>query len=310
MKLSITPLLALGLLSTSVSANEVTASDHLVSKTEKVMYSCTVSSSWSSANHPVDYPSNAHNSPPVLVAHNANYKMFTPGSPVGEGVKIVAETGDPTKLGEELVATGSDVMSYIVGVPMFFEPQPTESRRLGEARLLLEEEGAKGGDPITAREQTLPTKLVFTPEHTMFTAISMLAPSPDWFTSSHGTEPTLENGNGDMVWQKSFKIETLPYDAGTDSGVTFLSNDTATVPAEGSAMFTTETSDIGIFVNEAGDSIEPVMAWACSIDSVIYKCEFDENCKEGVDNDVSAAVSGKGLILGGGALASLVAFLL
>ena len=78
--------------------NAVVESEHIVSHSEKVKYSCTFSSSWSSANHPVDYPDDAHTSPPVLVAHNANYKMFTPGASVSDGVKMVAETGNPEKL--------------------------------------------------------------------------------------------------------------------------------------------------------------------------------------------------------------------
>lgn len=92
-------------------------------------------------------------------------------------VKMVVETGDPTKLGDEPIAAGADGMSCIVGVPMFFDPQPEAARQ----RMLrdLAEEVEKGGDPITAREQTLPNKLIFTPEHSMVSTICMMAPSPD-----------------------------------------------------------------------------------------------------------------------------------
>ena len=269
---------------------QTVVSDHMVSKTDKILYQCSFASSWSSANQPVDYPLEAHTSPPVLVAHNANYKMFTPGQPASDGVKEVAETGKFDILTTELTDAGDDVASIIAGVPMFWatkeeidaaaqEVSPSSGaagdgnrrRRTAETDSISVE---KGGDPIYGvRSQTLSSKLVFDPEHTMFTGISMLAPSPDWFSASHGTSVVTTDDEWNEVWLKSFKYETLPYDAGTDSGVTFKSEDLPTTPAEGIAVFTVDNNDAGIFVNADGTEVLPIYTWECAISEVMYKEE-------------------------------------
>ena len=304
------------------SLNQVVPSDHLVSHTEKVMYTCTFSSTWNSENHPVDYPEDAHASPPVLVAHNANYKMFTPGAAASAGVKKVAETGNPDELMTELLAAGADVMSYIQGVPMFFGPMPMEemmgdmpmdgnnatmTTRDGGRRNLVEKV-SKGLDPIyDTRTQTLESMLVFTPEHTMFTGIAMLAPSPDWFSSTHGNQPLADNADGEQVWLKSFKYESMPYDAGTDSGETFHSEDLVTDPVGVVTAFEVGSTDTGIFENAAGDTILPVYGWECSISEVKYLCEFDENCTDGTGDASSPESGASSTTLASGLAASLLA---
>jgi hypothetical protein len=62
-------------------------------------------------------------------------------------------------------------------------------------------------------------------DHPLVTLCSMVAPSPDWFVGVFGLS-LIENGQ----WAKQVKIELYPYDAGTDSGVTFRSPDQVTVP--------------------------------------------------------------------------------
>jgi hypothetical protein len=62
-------------------------------------------------------------------------------------------------------------------------------------------------------------------DHPLVTLCSMVAPSPDWFVGVSGLS-LLENGE----WVKNLTVSLLPYDAGTDSGVTFRSPDAVTVP--------------------------------------------------------------------------------
>ena len=52
-----------------------------------------------------------------------------------------------------------------------------------------------------------------------------------------------ENGE----WIESYETEVFPYDAGTDSGETFLSEDAATSPHEPISRFGPD--DMGIFYN-------------------------------------------------------------
>lgn len=295
MKLTMTSLVAAGMLA-STQAAIVIPSTHAVSKTLKVEYRCSFGSSWSSRNQPLDYPDNAYSSAPVFVAHSNLWKLFTPGNPVGAGVQEVAENGNPEVLLSELEAAGDAIKSYIVGVDMFYSPIEEEeepvaiSEASGGGRRLQEEPEpilvTEGGEPIVGRYQTNTQYLTFDPEHSFFSSISMLTPSPDWFSASHGTQAITQSEDGEDVWVKQFKYETRPYDAGTDSGVTFTSPNDPTVPQGVAEQFTIDSplTDSGIFVNPEGDAVLPINTWECTLVKVKYTCEFDPECMDGMED--------------------------
>lgn len=56
----------------------------------------------------------------------------------------------------------------------------------------------------------------------------MIYPSPDWFVGASGLELCLSNGS----WVEQKVISLYPYDAGTDSGMTYISPDQPTIPKE------------------------------------------------------------------------------
>lgn len=56
----------------------------------------------------------------------------------------------------------------------------------------------------------------------------MIYPSPDWFVGVSGLELCLSNGS----WIDEKVMNLYPYDAGTDSGPTYISPDQPTVPKE------------------------------------------------------------------------------
>jgi hypothetical protein len=65
-----------------------------VALTESVEYSCVFTNLWTSARHPVAYPSGAHWSPMVLVAHSQAYTMWEEGQLASPGVETVAEVSE------------------------------------------------------------------------------------------------------------------------------------------------------------------------------------------------------------------------
>jgi hypothetical protein len=65
-----------------------------VALTESVEYSCVFRNLWTSARHPVAYPSGAHWSPMVLVAHSQAYTMWEEGQLASPGVENVAEVSE------------------------------------------------------------------------------------------------------------------------------------------------------------------------------------------------------------------------
>ncbi len=54
-------------------------------------YACEFHNLWNEINHPFDFPSNAHWSPPVIVAHSNKYRMWETGELASDGVKEVVE---------------------------------------------------------------------------------------------------------------------------------------------------------------------------------------------------------------------------
>jgi hypothetical protein len=65
-----------------------------IALTVPVEYSCVFRNLWTSVRHPVAYPSGAHWSPMVLVAHSQVYTMWEEGQLASLGVENVAEVSE------------------------------------------------------------------------------------------------------------------------------------------------------------------------------------------------------------------------
>lgn len=65
-------------------------------------------------------------------------------------------------------------------------------------------------------------------EHHLVSFASAIFPAPDWFVGVSGLELCL----GDGSWIEEKTINLYPYDAGTDSGPTYISSDQPTMPQE------------------------------------------------------------------------------
>eukprot|EP00751_Fragilariopsis_kerguelensis_P050566 CAMPEP_0171033500 /NCGR_PEP_ID=MMETSP0736-20130129/39037_1 /TAXON_ID=186038 /ORGANISM="Fragilariopsis kerguelensis, Strain L26-C5" /LENGTH=216 /DNA_ID=CAMNT_0011476483 /DNA_START=177 /DNA_END=823 /DNA_ORIENTATION=- len=202
-----------------------------VPASHSVTYSCNFTNTWSNESHPVNYPENAHWSVPVVAAHGKKYTMWEPGERASFGVKKVAETGNPDKL----------------------------QKVVGAAR-----EDNKAGDIITGeiqynskqQEQTLPD-IAVTPWFDMLSSITMIAPSPDWYTGFYDVKPVDPSS---MVWYESFEIATYPWDAGTDEGDDFNSSDQAEDPHVPIQQLTE-----GVLLNPDKAEVLPMATWSCSL---------------------------------------------
>jgi hypothetical protein len=212
-----------------------------IDDTEEAVYDCTVTSNWSGANHPADYPVNAHLSFPVLVSHSENYNMWDLDTQATPGVQKVAEFGPTDVLETELTAAGADIYATKIGTVMWNT-----------------DVGNIPADHIIGREQTI-EGLKVSPSHLYISTITMCAPSPDWFSGFSNFEP----GSDDDKWLASFTIDTQPYDAGTDSGVTFKADDLVTDPQEMITELTVDTTPGDIFKDATGETILPVVSWTC-----------------------------------------------
>jgi len=104
--------------------------------------------------------------------------------------------------------------------------------------------------------------------HRLISSITMVAPSPDWFTGLNSYRPIM-NGN----WLSSFTVNSFPWDAGSENGSGYSLGNSATSPKVNSFQYTVDTvPNSGVFLNQAGDGVLPVAQWSCTI--------FPGDCRE------------------------------
>ena len=162
-------------------------------------YRVTFDSTWSAATHPIDFPASAHFSAMVGGTHNQSAGFWRAGALASDGIKDMAERGATAPLRQEISAAISG----------------------GTAEGVFSAGGSLGS-PGTDRlefdvSQAFP----------LVTLVSMIAPSPDWFVGVAGLA-LFENGD----WVNERRVALVPWDAGTDSGVTFTSADVVTTPRQ------------------------------------------------------------------------------
>mmetsp|Transcript_5372 Transcript_5372/g.7747 ORF Transcript_5372/g.7747 Transcript_5372/m.7747 type:complete len:526 (+) Transcript_5372:296-1873(+) len=224
------------LISSAFGSFEVTTiSDSLVPSSDDVTYSCSFENEWSLSNHPIDYPSSAHWSPPVLVAHSSGYSMWREDGLATDGVEQVAETGS-TRIILNDIAGSSSTGDVVTGRVTFNS---------------------------NTQMQTL-DRIEMTPTNRQLSTITMIAPSPDWFTGFYDFDAV---NSSTQSWLREFIIETYPFDAGTEEGGTYSLGNPPTNPAEPILRLDVDTvPSTGVFLNNSGDEVLPVARWTCTLD--------------------------------------------
>ena len=187
-----------------ISALAMGAASSGIPCTREVQFAIETTGLWTAARHPTDYPEvNDHFSPPVVVASNV-YELFTPGVDATTGLKNVAETGNPTVINEEIAAQITNGTAFSTSVGAGSGPTCC-----GDA--------VRDNPAISVRGGASKVSGVF-----------MLAPSPDWFTGIRGVD-LCDSSTGE--WLSEVTVSSATWDAGTDSGTTYNSDNNATSPA-------------------------------------------------------------------------------
>ncbi len=157
------------------------------------------------------FPSNPHFSPLVGAVHNSQVRFWEPGQNASSGIELMAETGRTGTLSrgevEQAITNGT------------------------AEQVLL---GGGIGSGVGAASVTFTAKV----NHPQLTLVTMVAPSPDWFIGVHGQELRANN-----CWVNSLTINLAVYDAGTDSGVTYISSNFDTNPRGIIQRLTSATGD-------------------------------------------------------------------
>jgi hypothetical protein len=162
---------------------------------ESARYRVTVVLEWSPATHPATLPPGWHTSPPVVAAHQTPGNLVPVDSIASPGIESMAETGKTSLLLDELA-----VNPAVGGVDT--------GQRVDGA----------GTDELEV-DVTQSTPLL--------SLVTMLAPSPDWFVGVADV-PLFDDGS----WTERVELDVTPWDAGTDSGVEFTSDNVDTQPRQ------------------------------------------------------------------------------
>jgi hypothetical protein len=216
---------------------QLTASN--VPITHSVEYSCVLNNNWSGTNHPIDYASvsgSAHWSPPVLLAHSNFIDLWSPGDFASPGIESVAEGGTTSTLQSEIevLQTKGLAGEMVIGANQFNAMDPP---------------------------QVFET-ITLSPSFPYLSTISMIAPSPDWFS---GIESFCPRGPGGF-WFQSFEVATYPFDAGTEMGETYSITNDPESPHGPIYQLTKDTvPDSGILLDPTGTKVLPVVVWKCAL---------------------------------------------
>ena len=90
------------------------------------------------------------------------------------------------------------------------------------------------GGPTNGTAHAMGISVEVTADYPMVSLVSMIAPSPDWFTGIKGVN-LCNNG----MWRDSWNVTMLhPWDAGTDEGTMFNSTDSVSTPKQNITMIT------------------------------------------------------------------------
>jgi hypothetical protein len=171
-----------------------------------VRYNVEFDSTWSEETHPDDFPADPHYSPPVGAGHNHLAVFWQVGGLATVGLQDVAEYGANGIFISEILAEAA----------------------AGNASTDIAE------GTVFSSPDTINFDLIMSRSFPKITIVSMIAYSPDWFTGSNGLD-LLADG----AWRDNVPHTLLAYDAGTDSGSTYLAPDLPTVPHEPIYLITT-----------------------------------------------------------------------
>jgi spondin N len=162
-------------------------------------YRVTFDASWSAATHPTDFPGNAHFSGLIGGTHGPAVSFWQEGGLATEGIRLMAERGRQSPLDLEVGAgVGAGTAQHVLA-----------------------------GDDVPRSPGSTTLEFGIGRDFPLVTLVTMVAPSPDWFVGVSGLS-LIEGG----AWVEEKRVLLHPYDAGTDSGVTFTSADVATQPRD------------------------------------------------------------------------------
>ncbi|OWF40184.1 spondin-1-like isoform X1 [Mizuhopecten yessoensis] len=162
---------------------------------------------WSRQTHPKGFPEEEeelvlmHWSRLVGASHSTDYSIWDYGQPATEGVKELCEFGSSLKLQKEMRQNDPHIKTVIKTAPLWGY---TQLRKSMNANFFVDQNSH------------------------YVSALSMIGPSPDWCVGVSRLNLCQTN----CTWADRLEVDLFPWDAGTDSGLSYLARNIATNPKE------------------------------------------------------------------------------
>jgi len=173
------------------------ASGRVTSAPATATYEVRFEADWSALTHPGAYPASAHFSALVGASHGEGADLWRPDEIASPGIERMAELGATSTLAAEAQALID----------------------AGQAGAVILGSGAASPGSTTISQFLVSDAFPYV------SLVTMIAPSPDWFTGVHGLSLVA-----DGQWRTKITVNLYPYDAGTDDGATFTAADIEAVP--------------------------------------------------------------------------------
>jgi len=154
---------------------------------------------WSAETAPYEFPNDAHLSPLIGVTHNSRYVLFRDGYTATAGLELVAENGRTSVLKAELA----------------------EAMRRGRVGAVVD------GPKLDDVPGVMVVEFEATPEHPALSFVTMIAPSPDWFTGAVDVALISEG-----EWIEELEVPLWAWDCGTDGGDTYAARNDDVQPRQ------------------------------------------------------------------------------
>ena len=173
---------------------------------DTVKYKLTVNITWSAETAPFEFPEHGHMSGLIGATHNARYSLFRDGDTASSGLELVAENGRVKTLRAEFA-------------------EAKRRRRIGE-----EIDGA----PLEKVPGEVSVEFTARADHSLVSFVTMIAPSPDWFTGVSAI-PLRVDGK----WIDKLTVPLWAWDSGTDHGTTYNAEDIDAQPQQSVRLLAT-----------------------------------------------------------------------
>ncbi|CAG9765548.1 unnamed protein product [Ceutorhynchus assimilis] len=216
---------------------------------EEAKYTLTFEGLWSKATHPKDYPFSlwlTHFSDVIGASHEKNFTFWGEGQIASEGFRSLAEWGSVRMMEIELRAKAKFLRTIIKAAGLWHPNVNTNTS----------------------------TNFKVDRRHHLISLASMFGPSPDWVVGVNGLNLCLQN----CSWIPEMTLNLYPYDAGTDSGITYMSPNAETSPRERIYRISTTYPEDprAPFYDPSKTEMEPLARIYLKRDKVIAK-QCDEN---------------------------------